>query len=70
VIFWLMSHGLTVGDSALAMPFNVVLVLGIVLPLSALTYYAVERPAMKWKKRPTRIPDSPHQEPLSSSALS
>jgi peptidoglycan/LPS O-acetylase OafA/YrhL len=70
VIFWLMSHGLTVGDSALAMPFNVVLVLGIVLPLSALTYYAVERPAMKRKKRPTRIPDSPHQEPLASSALS
>jgi peptidoglycan/LPS O-acetylase OafA/YrhL len=54
----------------LAMPFNVVLVLGIVLPLSALTYYAVERPAMKRKKRPTRIPDSPHQEPLASSALS
>lgn len=54
VIFWLMAHKLTVGESALALPFNVVLVLGIVLPLSALTYFAVERPAMMWKK-PTQI---------------
>jgi peptidoglycan/LPS O-acetylase OafA/YrhL len=51
IIFWLMMRQLTVGSSALALPFNVVLVLGIVLPLSALTYFAVERPAMMLKKR-------------------
>lgn len=50
IIFWLMARQLTVGSSALALPFNVVLVLGIVLPLSALTYFAVERPAMMLKK--------------------
>lgn len=70
VIFWLMTHKLTVGDSALALPFNIVLVLGIVLPLSALTYYAVERPAMRKKKRLTRAPEFRSKEPLASSALS
>ena len=50
IIFWLMMRQLTVGSSALALAFNVVLVLGVVLPLSALTYFAVERPAMMLKR--------------------
>lgn len=57
IIFWLMRRQLTVGSSALALPFNVVLVLGIVLPLSAVTYFAVERPAMRLKKRPAKRSD-------------
>lgn len=62
IIFWLMAHKLTVGESALALPFNVVLVLGIVLPLSALTYYAVERPAMTWRKPSAQVVDgAPHE---------
>lgn len=70
VIFWLMTHKLTVGDSAVAFLFNIVLVLGIVLPLSALTYYAVERPAMMRKRSSIRVSDRVRQEPQRVSTVS
>jgi peptidoglycan/LPS O-acetylase OafA/YrhL len=59
IIFWLMRRQLTVGSSALALPFNVVLVVGTLLPLSAVTYdyFAIERPAMMLKKRPAKRSD-------------
>lgn len=50
IIFWLITNKLTVGDSAVALVFNLVLVLGLVLPVSALTYFVVERPFMRLKK--------------------
>jgi peptidoglycan/LPS O-acetylase OafA/YrhL len=70
VIFWLMRHQLTVGGSAVALPFNIVLVLGLVLPLSALTYFLVERPAMLRKKPSREVPSEvkASKEPLAASA--
>lgn len=70
VIFWLMTHHLTVGGSGLALPFNTVLVLGLVLPLSALTYYLVERPAMLRKKPSPQVPVPVTRESLATSAVS
>lgn len=70
VIFWLMTHHLTVGGSGMALPFNTVLVLGLVLPLSALTYYLVERPAMLRKKPSPQVPSTVTRESLATSAVS
>ncbi|GAB2725593.1 acyltransferase family protein [Arthrobacter bambusae] len=69
VIFWLMTHKLTVGGTVLALPFNTILVLGIVLPLSALTYYLVERPAMLRKKPSPQGESSSQKVPLATSAV-
>jgi len=70
VIFWLITHHLTVGGSGSALPFNTVLVLGLVLPLSALTYYLVERPAMLRKKPSPQVPFTVTKESLATSAVS
>jgi peptidoglycan/LPS O-acetylase OafA/YrhL len=51
VILWLSTHNLTVNAGEFSLAANMGLVLLIVLPLSAATYYLVERPAMQWKKR-------------------
>lgn len=50
IIFWLITHHRTFGQDSISVALNGLLVLAITLPLSALTYYAVERPAMKLKK--------------------
>lgn len=56
IIFWLITNKLTVGDSAVALLFNLVLVLGLVLPVSALTYFVVERPFIRLKKASVQAP--------------
>ncbi|GAP53946.1 putative peptidoglycan O-acetyltransferase YrhL [Arthrobacter sp. Hiyo6] len=60
VILWLSTHNLTIAAGEFSLAANVGLVLLIVLPLSATTYYLVERPAMRWKKR-TTIPGEVRQ---------
>lgn len=55
ILLWLISHDMLFGSNARSMPLNGLLVLAIALPLSTLTYYLVERPAMKLKK-PTGRP--------------
>jgi peptidoglycan/LPS O-acetylase OafA/YrhL len=51
VILWLITHGMKSGADAWALPVTMGLVLAIAVPLSAATYYLVERPAMRRKKR-------------------
>lgn len=50
IIFWLITHHRTFGQNTFSVPMNGLLVLAITLPLSSLSYYFVERPAMKLKK--------------------
>jgi peptidoglycan/LPS O-acetylase OafA/YrhL len=50
IILWLISHHLMFGSNARSIPLNGLLVLALALPLSALTYYLIERPAMRMKK--------------------
>lgn len=54
VILWVASHHLTFGSDTAALPLNLLLVLAIVLPLAAVTYYLVERPALSLKNRKSR----------------
>lgn len=56
VILWLITHHLMVGDNARSMPLNGLLVLAMTAPLAALSYYFVERPAMR-RKKPIGKPD-------------
>lgn len=56
IIFWLITNELTVGDSTIGFFFNVVLVLGLVLPISTVTFFVVERPFMMLKKTSLRAP--------------
>jgi peptidoglycan/LPS O-acetylase OafA/YrhL len=64
IIFWLVSHHLTIGQNARSLPLTGLVVLAIAIPLSALTYYWVERPAMKLKKSASRVPQTaPDQHP-------
>ncbi len=58
VVLWLVTQGPTVEGQSLAAKFGLVLLIAI--PLSAATYYLVERPAMRRKKR-DRIPDVTQQ---------
>jgi peptidoglycan/LPS O-acetylase OafA/YrhL len=57
VLLWLITHHATVGGDAESMILNGALVLTITLPLAALTYYFVERPALRLKK-PGRLKKS------------
>jgi peptidoglycan/LPS O-acetylase OafA/YrhL len=57
VLLWLITHHATVGGDAESMILNGALVLTITLPLAALTYYFVERPALRLKK-PRRLKKS------------
>ncbi|QCB95547.1 acyltransferase [Arthrobacter sp. PAMC25564] len=56
IIFWLITHRQTFGQNTLSVPLNGLLVLAITLPLSTLTYYFVERPALKLKKSTGKAP--------------
>lgn len=60
VILWLATHGLTVDAGEFSLAANMGLVLVIVLPLSAATYFLVERPSRRWKKR-TAVPKEVRQ---------
>jgi peptidoglycan/LPS O-acetylase OafA/YrhL len=50
VLLWLITHHATFGDDAGSMILNGALVLTMTLPLAALTYCLVERPALRLKK--------------------
>lgn len=50
IIFWLMKHHLTAGDKTSSLPLTGIFVLAIAVPLSSITYYFVEKPAMRMKK--------------------
>jgi peptidoglycan/LPS O-acetylase OafA/YrhL len=64
IIFWLMTHHLTFGQNARSVPLNGFLVLVITLALSTLSYYFVERPAMKMKKSTMKAQQAePQREP-------
>ncbi|GAP58877.1 putative peptidoglycan O-acetyltransferase YrhL [Arthrobacter sp. Hiyo1] len=65
VIFWLMGHHRTFGQNTLALPLNGLLVLAITLSLSTLTYYFVERPAMKLKRPALKVQQPEPQQELS-----
>lgn len=58
ILLWLIGHHLLFGSNARSMPLNGLLVLAVTFPLSALTYYLVERPAMKLKKPTGNAPHS------------
>jgi peptidoglycan/LPS O-acetylase OafA/YrhL len=58
ILFWLILHHLTAGDSARSLPVTGLCVLAIAVPLSAATYYLVERPAMRLKKSTAVGPQS------------
>lgn len=58
IILWLISHHLMFGSNARSIPLNGLMVLVLALPLSALTYYLIERPAMRLKKPTGKAPRS------------
>jgi peptidoglycan/LPS O-acetylase OafA/YrhL len=51
VLLWLITHHLTFGSDGGSMILNGALVLAMTLPLAVLTYYLVERPALRLKTR-------------------
>jgi peptidoglycan/LPS O-acetylase OafA/YrhL len=51
VILWLQNHGLVFGEDVTGLLANFALVLAITMVLASGTYFAVERPAMQFKKK-------------------
>lgn len=51
ILWWLKDRGMLFGSSTLEVLLNVLLVLGVTIILSTVTYLLVERPAMRMKAR-------------------